>query len=122
MDFEFIKMCLNMILSLSIVLILIFVLAKISGNKINSINNKRYMKIIDRLIITRENSLIIVKVGYKAYLLSCSSKRIDKIDEIPIEEVEKIEIKKQESIGEMQNIYGNLLNKIRESKGRRHED
>ena len=46
MDFEFIKMCLNMILSLSIVLILIFVLAKISGNKINSINNKRYMKII----------------------------------------------------------------------------
>ena len=122
MDFEFIKMCFNMVLSLCVILILIFILAKISGNKINSINNKKYMRIVDRLMITKDSSLIIVKVGSKAYLLSCGSKNIDKIDEIPIQEIEKIEIKKQESIQEMQNIYGNLLNKIREGKGRKHED
>lgn len=122
MDFKFIAMCGKLIFSLTVVLLLIFILSKLAGNKINDITNKRYMKVVDRLIITKDNSLIIVRVGDKGYLLSNTSKNINVIDEISIEEIEKIQHEKQKSLQEMQNVYGSILTKLRESKGKGHEN
>ena len=122
MDLEFIGICIRLICSLGAVLLLIFIMFKLFGGKVNDINDRKYMKILDRMQVTKECSLVIIKVGEKVYLMSSSTKGLEKIDELCEEEVEIIQNKKQESLKEIQGIYSGIFDKIKGNKGEKHEN
>ena len=122
---EFLKICGKLILSLTTVLLLIFLVFKVLGNKVNSINDKRYMKVIDRLQITKDNSIIIVQIGKNGYIMSSSAKGLEKIKELEEEELQLIINMKKKSLDEMQSVYDSIYNKLgiklKCLKGDKHE-
>ena len=118
---EFLKICGKLILSLTTVLLLIFLVFKVLGNKVNDINNKKYMKIIDRLQITKDNSIVIVQIGKKGYIMSSSTKGMEKIEELEKEQLQVIEEMKKQSLNEMQSVYNKAFVKLKGLKGDKHE-
>lgn len=102
-----IEMFLKIVIFLPFIIFLIYLFFKYGGDKLQKIQNGRYMKIMDRMPLNKENSLLIVKLGNKAYVMSSTQGRVEILMEIAEDELKEIEklkvsdIKKYGSIKEM---------------------
>lgn len=104
MDLAF--LFLKLIFALAVVLGLMYLTFKLSGDKLSKINNNKYIKVLERSQISRETSIAVVKVGDKGYILSISNNKIEKLDELSNEEILVIEedkIREREKINEQYN-------------------
>lgn len=91
MDVEFWTLLLKITIFLPFILLILFLSLKYGGNKLQKLQNGRYMKVLDRIGLSKENSIIVVKIGEKAYAISSSSKEVNILFELPQEEIIKIE-------------------------------
>lgn len=71
------------------IIALILIVGKV-GSKLNLGTTNRFMKILERLPLSKENSLLIIKVGDKAYLVSNSIGKIEILRQLEPSEIEKI--------------------------------
>lgn len=110
MNFEFIYMIIKLVFALIVVIGLLFIVSKTSFAKINSINDKRYIKVLERVQISKDTYISVVKIGKKAHVISTSSGNVEKIQELSPEEVLEIERAKKDQIDEMEKRYLNTLN------------
>ena len=90
-DGEFWMLILKIIVFLPLILILLYLSLKYGGNKLQKLQNGKYMKIIDRISLSKDNSIVVVKIGEKAYAISSSLKNIEILFELPKEEINVIE-------------------------------
>lgn len=131
MDFELFKTFVQLIFALGITLGLMFLCFKLMGTKINTINNNKYVKVIDRVQVTKENSILIVKIGNKGYVMTSTSGHMEKVSELSEAEIKSIEEDKKKSNEEIikayseiwiksKKIFLKILNNIK-SKGDKHE-
>lgn len=111
-DLQYIITLIKILIFLPIILFLIYVFTKYGGSTLQNIQKGKYMSILDRLPLSKDNALLIVKVGEKMYLISSSQGKVEVIEELNSEEAEKIEktreIKEYASIKE---FYSKLINK-----------
>lgn len=114
MNFEFFYMILKLIFSLVVVLGLLFIVAKTSFGKINSINDKKYIKVLERVQISKDIYICIVKIGKKAHILTVSSGAVEKIEELSPEETLEIENSKKYQLQEMEKKYSDFLKSIKD--------
>ncbi|NFG60613.1 MULTISPECIES: flagellar biosynthetic protein FliO [unclassified Clostridium] len=98
MEFSFFKMILNLIMSLLVVFSLMFLMFKILGSKVKAVNDNKYVKVIDRTQITKENSIVVIKVGNKGYLLTNTQTGMEKLEDLSEEEINKIEEEKRNNM------------------------
>jgi len=91
MDGQFWTTLLKILVFFPLVLALILILGKL-GNKFNLTSNNKYMKIIERLPLSKDTSLLIVKVGDKGYLMSSSSGKSEILKELSASELENINV------------------------------
>ncbi len=103
---------LKIVVFLPCVIILIYLSLKLGGSKLQNMQSGNYMKIIERVQISKENALIIVKIGEKAYIMSSSPKGIKTLEEITKEELRSIEAKKAEASTYSAEEMKKLLNKL----------
>ena len=115
MNFEFLGMFLQLILALGVTLGLMFLSFKLIGTKLNNVNNKKYIKVIERVQITKENSILIVKIGEKGYVVTSTSGHMEKLSELSEEEINIIEENKQKVAQEMTDNYNKLMLKLKKS-------
>jgi flagellar protein FliO/FliZ len=94
-DGEFWMLILKIILFLPLILLLLYLSLKYGGNKLQKLQDGKYMKILDRIALSKDNSIVVVKIGEKAYAISSSSKKIEILFEIPKEEIITIENSKE---------------------------
>lgn len=94
-DGEFWILILKIILFLPLILFLLYLSLKYGGNKLQKLQDGKYMKILDRITLSKDNSILVVKIGEKAYAISSSSKNIEILFEIPKEEIIIIENSKE---------------------------
>lgn len=94
----------KMILGLLIVLFIIYIFAK-SGDKINPTMATKQIKIIDRTQISKESSILIVRISDKGYVICCSDKKTDIIREFTEDEITAIEKQQEEAREKMLNTY-----------------
>lgn len=85
------QMLIEIILFLPFIILLIFLTLKYGGQKVQSMQNGKYMRILDRLPISKENSLLVVKIGEKAYLVASSQGKIEVVNELEDSELKQIE-------------------------------
>ena len=90
-DGEFWLLILKIIVFLPFILLILYVSLKYGGNKLQKLQNGRYMKILDRISLSKENSIVVVKIGEKAYAISSSPKDVKILFELPREEIITIE-------------------------------
>jgi len=94
-DGEFWMLLIKIIAFLPLILILLYLSLKYGGNKLQKLQNGKYMKILDRIALSKENTIVVVKIGEKAYAISSSSNKIEVLFELPKEEIIFIESSKE---------------------------
>jgi flagellar protein FliO/FliZ len=93
-DTEFWMMILKLIVFLPCILLMIYLFVRIGGNKFQSYQNSKFIKIIDRVPVSKENSLLVVKIGGRAYVMSSTKENMEIILELSKEELVILESKK----------------------------
>lgn len=88
MEYEVITYILKLLIFLPLTLGLILLVGKLSQQGISGINKSKHIKIIDKLQITKENSIIIAEIGNKKYLIGSSNNRIEILKELDDDEIE----------------------------------
>lgn len=91
MDLQIWGMILKIIVFLPFILLLIYISIKYGGNKLQDMQNGRYIKIVERASISKENSLLVVKIGEKGYVMSSASGKIEVVSELDEKEILKVE-------------------------------
>ena len=109
MNFDFLGMFVQLILALGVTLGLIFLSFKLMGTKLNTINNNKYVKVIERVQVTKENTILIVKIGKKGYVMTSTAGHMEKLSELSEEEIIIIEEDKKKVAKEMTESYTKLI-------------
>jgi len=106
MDKEFLILIFKIIIFLPFILIILNISLKYGGNKLRKLQDGRYMKILDRISLSKDNSIAVVKIGDKAYAVSSSPKDIKILFELPKEEIVRIEnIKELPQYEDMKELF-----------------
>lgn len=90
-NLTFLQMLFEIIIFVPCILFLFILVAKYGGNKLQNLQNGRYIKIMERVGLSKENGLMVVKIGEKGYVLSSSSGKVEILLQISDEDMEKIE-------------------------------
>lgn len=115
MDFEFLKMFIQLVFALGVTLGLMFLSFKLMGTKLNAINSKKYVNVIDRVQVTKENAILIVRIGKKGYVMTSTQGHMEKLAELSEEEINIIEEDKKKSAQDIADNYNKLMLKSKKS-------
>lgn len=88
---ETMGMIIKVVIFLPFILFMIYLFLKYGGLKLQQIQNGKYMKILDRMPMGKDNSLLVVKIGQKGYVMSSTQRRIEILMELQEEELVKIQ-------------------------------
>ena len=88
---DFFILIIRIIFSTIFILGLIILTFKYGGGKLQSIQNKKYLKILERVSISKENSILVVKMGTKCFVVSSSHNNIEILREVPEEDLINLE-------------------------------
>jgi len=91
MDGQFWMTLLKILVFFPFVIALILIFGKV-GSRFNLATNNKYMKVLERLPLSKDNTLLVVKVGEKGFLMSSSTGKIEILREIDGEELESINV------------------------------
>jgi len=119
MDWQLLTTILKIIIFLPVILLLIYLSAKIGGGKLQNIQNGRYIKILERVAVSKDNFLMAAKIGEKGYVISSSSGKIEVLMEISDKELSIIESSKNMNLN--LNSYKDICNKFKLKKEDRDE-
>lgn len=109
MDLNFFGMFVQLILALGVTLGLMFLTFKLMGKKVNSINNGKYVKVVERVQVSKDNTILVVKVGKKGYVMTSTTGHMGKLSELSEEEINIVEEEKKKAAEEITENYKNLM-------------
>lgn len=124
MDKQLLLMILNIIVVLPFILFLIYLSLKYGGGKLQSLQNGRFVKVIERVPITKESSILVVKIGEKAYVMSAGNNKTEILMELEEDEIQKIESMNklpQYSRANIDDSVKKILDKLKLKKEDRNE-
>lgn len=110
---DFTLMIFKLIVSMIIIFALMIILFKYANKGINGNLNKKYVKVIERVQISKDGYILVVKVGKKGMVLSTSTGHTEKLQELTEEELAEIEETKQQALKDMNNKYEGILNNFK---------
>lgn len=87
MKYEMITYIVKLLVFLPITLGLIVLIGKLNQNGVMGINKSKYMRIMDKIQISKDNSIFIAEIGNKKYLMGNSSNRVEILKELKEEEL-----------------------------------
>ncbi|MBX4265194.1 flagellar biosynthetic protein FliO [Clostridium estertheticum] len=106
MGSDFWILMVKIIIFLPFILFMLYLSLKYGGTKLRKLQDGRYMRILDRISLSKENSIAVVKIGDKAYAVSSSLNDIKILFELPSEEIIKIEnIKELPQYEDMKDLF-----------------
>lgn len=108
---EFITMFVQLIVALGITLGLMFLSFKVLGTRVNKINDNKYIKVIERVQITKESNIFVVKVGKKGYVMTSTTGNMEKLSELSEKEIIEIEEEKKKLAQDMNETYNKFISK-----------
>lgn len=108
---EFITMFVQLIIALGITLGLMFLSFKVLGTRVNKINENKYIKVIERVQVTKESNIFVVKVGKKGYVMTSTTGNMEKLSELSEEEIIEIEEEKKKLAQDMNETYNKFISK-----------
>ncbi len=115
MDLNFFEMFVQLILALGVTLGLMFLTFKLMGPKLNSINNSKYVKVIERVQVSKDNTLLVVKIGKKGYVMTSTTGHMGKLSELSEDEINLIEEEKKKAAEDITENYKKLMVKSKRS-------
>jgi flagellar protein FliO/FliZ len=84
-------MLLQILVALPFVLFLIYFSLKFGGTKLQQLQNGKFIKILERVPVSKENSLVITKIGKKGYIIASTNSKLEILMELDEEDIKNIE-------------------------------
>lgn len=106
---ELAVLMIKLLSALVVVFALMFILVKISNRKLDKLNEGKYIRVLERTNISKDNSIILLKIGKKGYVISSSNKGIEKLEEISEEEIAEIYENKEKQKEEITQQYEDFI-------------
>ncbi|WP_032121961.1 flagellar biosynthetic protein FliO [Clostridium amazonitimonense] len=97
MDSEFLKMIIQIVIFLPFVLFLIYLSLKLSGGKFQSFQKGKYIKVLERVNVSKDSSIMLIKIGEEYHIMSSTNNGINEIRALTKEEALKYEVDKEAS-------------------------
>ena len=88
---DYFLLIIKTIFSLIFILGLIILTLKYGGGKLQLLSNKKYLKILERISLSKENSILVVKMGTKCFVVSSSHSNIEILREVSEEDIIELE-------------------------------
>jgi flagellar protein FliO/FliZ len=107
--FLIIKLVFGFLLTLCLILISL----KLTGNKYNSIQKGRYIKVIEKIQLSKEISIVLLQIGSKGIVMSCSQNSTEKLEEIDEETLKNILESKDKFQQDMMKKYSDIIGNIK---------
>lgn len=111
---DYLFLIIKTIFALVFILALIILTLKYGGGKLQLLSNKKYLKILERISLSKDNNILVVKMGNKGYVVSSSSNNIEILKEVSEEDLKNLE----KSMESPQNDKFQEIIKKLEKKGR----
>lgn len=109
---EWIKLIIQLIFALILIFSLMYLLTKLSGNKLDKINENKYITVIERTNISKDTAILLLKIGEKGYIMTANNNNLEKLQEISKEEMISIIESKKRQKEVIANNYENFINNI----------
>lgn len=117
---------LGTLILITLIFVAAYYVSKIAAKKYqNSMPNiEEGIEIIDRKIISKDQALMIIKSGGKAYLIGTTDSSINLIDELDPLLYESVDYKDSNIVSEInfKGMLKNTLNNLRKDKGQNDEE
>ena len=107
---EIVFLSLKIVLALIVILLLMLATAKLSSSKFNNVSSKKSIKVLEKIQLSKDTSIFVLKVLNKGYIVSISPNNTTLIDELTDEEVALIENNKKEEVEKITETYSAILN------------
>ncbi|WP_242851258.1 flagellar biosynthetic protein FliO [Clostridium sp. DMHC 10] len=92
-------MIIKFIIFFPMIILLIYVSLKYGGSKFQGMQNEKYIKVLEKTSLSKDTSLLVIKIGSKGYIMSSTTSKTEILMEIDGEELSAIEkVKKYHSI------------------------
>lgn len=91
---ETFTMVLQLLLVLPFILFLVYFSLKFGGSKLQNMQNGNFIKIIEKVALTKESYIMLIKLGDKGYVMSTTKEKNEILYELSVEELALIESKK----------------------------
>lgn len=112
-------MIIRFIIFFPAIILLIYILLKYGGGKLQGMQNGRYIKILEKTPLSKNTSLLVVKLGDKGYVISSTESKTEILMEINNEELNSIEkVKEIPQYKSLDEFVKDLKNKL----GMKRED
>lgn len=99
---------------LIVVLGLMVITLKYTRQGIKKSTSKKYIKIVDRTQISKDNFIVVVRTGEEGMVILTAPGHIEKLKDLSKEEMDKIETDNEEYLKEMTQIYDKFINSAKE--------
>ncbi|KHD38294.1 flagellar biosynthesis protein FliZ [Clostridium acetobutylicum] len=116
---EIFFMLLKIIIFLPLVIFLIYLSLKYGGSKLQNMQNGRFLKILEKTPISKENSILVAQMGDKAYVLSSTEGKVEILKELTDEEL--CMLNESKSIPEYKNLNEFILSIKDKLKNKKEE-
>lgn len=114
MNKEILTMLLKICAFLPFILFLVYAVLKYGGTNLQKLQNGRYLKILERIPVSKDNSLMVIKMGDKSYVVSSTTHRIEILKEIGEEEGKTLlDQKPLPELSSLRDLYNNFKRKGR---------
>ena len=111
---EFVLMSIKIIGTLIVLILLMLLLLKFNESKLNEVNSRKTIRVIERTQLSKDVSLQIIKIGKKAYVMSVSPSKGEFIKELTEEELNEIEVLKKFEIEKNKEAFNNIIKPFEE--------
>lgn len=113
MNKQTIELVLNLMIALPVIILLIYVFVKFGGSKLQNMQKSRFIKIIERVPVSKESCILIVKIGNDGYVMASSNSRIEILLKLESDDLRMLE--------ESKNIpqYGSINDFIKKIMAKR---
>lgn len=114
MDSQLWGMVVKIVIFLPFVVFLIYLVLKYGGTSLQKVHNGRFIKIVERVPISKDNNIMVIKMGSKSYVVTSTVHSIEILKELEDdEEIELMESKVVPQFNGIKDIYDKLKRKGR---------
>lgn len=91
---EFFLLILKVLVFLPFILLLIYISVRFGGDKLTKMQNGKFIRVIERVPVSKDNHLVVAKIGDKAYVLTSTAASVEIMKELSEEELMRVEKEK----------------------------
>ena len=109
MDKDLLMMIVKVLGFLPFILGLIYLSLRYGGSKLQNVQNGKFVKIIERVPVTKDNTLIVTQIGSKGYVIASSAGKMEILMELEETELMKLqEIQRIPQFSSLSDFYKNF--------------